>query len=276
MKNSMMMNLIPNQNKIQTSYIVCSTGRSGSTLLCRTLEHLKCCGNPEEYFHHKRIKGLKLKDNPENFINYCNKILQEGLTSNGVFGIKLHYWQMYDLIKMAKGSGLFKEKEDLNILNAIFPDLKFIYIKREDIIAQAVSTTIALQTGVWQVRNENQNQEGIKTQTKSTSNKSFIKFQPLKIYSWEEKFKDQNQRWLRFFEENNIKYYPLTYEILINSFETEIENIINFLDIEQNLIHNKIEKQNKRQSNEINQRFIRNYKMLPKLLLKVVNKVVNA
>lgn len=35
---------------ISKSYIVCSTGRSGSTLLCRTLKTFRFLGSPQEYF----------------------------------------------------------------------------------------------------------------------------------------------------------------------------------------------------------------------------------
>ncbi|MDJ0648898.1 MAG: Stf0 family sulfotransferase, partial [Xenococcaceae cyanobacterium MO_188.B19] len=252
------------------SYIVCSTGRSGSTLLCKTLKNLKCCGNPAEYFHHNETKKLQLKDDPDKFISYCDSVLQEGLTANGVFGVKMHWWQMYDFIKIAKKSALFKDKKDLEILNAIFPNLKFIYISRQDIIAQAVSTTIALATKVWEKSADNNNNQEI---TGLSPQKISIKFQPLKIYRWEQSFKDQNRRWQKFFEENGLDYYELTYEKLTSSFEQEIVNILNFLDIDQTLVFQKIEMATKKQSNNINQKFIKYYKMFPKLLLKVLYKI---
>lgn len=189
------MNVLQQNQNIQQSYIVCSTGRSGSTLLCKTLKNLKCCGNPAEYFHHNETKKLQLKDDPEKFINYCNSVLHQRLTSNGIFGIKMHWWQMYDFLKIAKKSPLFENKKDLEILNTIFPNLKFIYISRQDIIAQAVSTTIALTTKVWE---KSANNNSIKEKKLSIKNRS-IKFRPLKIYRWEQSFKDQNRRWKQFF-----------------------------------------------------------------------------
>lgn len=267
------MNFLQQNQHIKQSYIVCSTGRSGSTLLCKTLKKLECCGNPEEYFHHNDTKRLGLKGNPDKFIGYCNSVLQEGLTANGIFGIKMHWWQMYDFLKIARESDLFTEKTDIEILNSVFPNLKFIYISREDMVAQAVSTTIALQTGEWRKGVNSKNKESIKKNKVQSKNSSVLKFQPLKIYRWEQSFKDQNRRWKEFFSENNLDYYELTYGKLTSNFEQEMKNIINFLDIDENSIENKITMATKKQSNNVNQRFIRYYNILPKLLVKVFYKI---
>lgn len=265
------MNVLQQNLNIQQSYIVCSTGRSGSTLLCKTLKNLQCCGNPEEYFHHNETKKLQLKGNPDKFISYCNSVLQEGLTANGIFGIKMHWWQMYDFLKIAREYSLFKDKKDLEILNSVFPNLKFIYISRQDIIAQAVSTTIALKTGVWEKRANNK--QSIEKKIRLKENNTPVKFHPLKIYRWEQSFKDQNRRWKKFFDENNLDYYELTYERLTSSFEPEIFSILDFLDIDKNSISHKIQMATKKQSTGINQRFIGYYRMLPKLLIKLVYKI---
>ena len=149
--------------------------------------------------------------------------------------------------------------------------MKFIYISRQDIIAQAVSTTIALKTGVWEKRanNKQSSEQKIALKEKNTP----LQFQPLKIYRWEKSFKDQNRRWKNFFDENNLNYYELTYERLTSSFEPEISSILDFLDIDKNSISHKIQMATKKQSTGINQRFIGYYKMLPKLLIKVVYKI---
>ncbi|MBZ8182127.1 Stf0 family sulfotransferase [Oscillatoria salina] len=260
------MDLLPQKKNIQKSYIICSTGRSGSTLLGRSLAQLKSCGTPEEYFHYKRLQGLDLKDNPDKFLGYCNSVLQAGLTSNGVFGIKMHWWQMQDFLRLARQSPLFQDKQDLEILNYFFPNLKFIYIWRKDLVAQAVSTTIALQTDVWE-----QSSQSETTQQKENFS---LKFQPLKIYRWEQKFKDQNRRWREFFRENNLDYYEITNKKLIGFFEEEIRNIVAYLGVDESLLPDKIEMATKSQSTKINKQFIRDYRRLPKLLLKIANKIV--
>ncbi len=258
---------------IQQSYIVCSTGRSGSTLLCRTLQQLDFCGSPDEYFHHDKIKEFKLKGDPDKFISYFNSVVQEG-TTNGIFGMKMHYWQMYDFIKLAKESPLFEKKKDLEILNSLFPNLKFIYIWRQDMIAQAVSTIIALQTKTWNINvSKSTDQQNLKKEIDSNLKNIDIKFKPLLIYRWEQKFNDQNRRWKIFLKENNLNYYEVTYENLTSCFEEEIKNVLEFLGTDKTLIPNEIKMGTKKVSTDTNQKFINYYKMFPKLLLKALNKL---
>ena len=40
------------------SYLICSTPRSGSTLLCEALTNTGVAGAPEEYYQHRRKTGL--------------------------------------------------------------------------------------------------------------------------------------------------------------------------------------------------------------------------
>ncbi|NES84793.1 MAG: hypothetical protein F6K10_27155 [Moorea sp. SIO2B7] len=269
------MNSIQIPSNLQKSYIVCSTGRSGSTLLCRTLDELDCCGHPEEDFHHYTIAGLQLKSNLENFIDYCNSVLEKGLSSNGIFGIKMHWWQMFDFLKIARQIPDFKDKQDLEILNAIFPNLKFIYIWRKDMVRQAISTVIALETNQWvkpnqsELEQERENEEDLKQESTTTS----PKFKPVKIYNWEKKFKDQNRRWREFFRDNHLDYYEVVYEDFLKSFEQEIGNILDYLDIDKTLIKDKIEMPTKRQSNDLNKQWLQRYQLIPKLALRVVHKI---
>lgn len=263
------MNFLEKRNNIKKSYIVCSTGRSGSTLLCRVLKSLKCCGNPEEYFHHDtKITALKLKGDLDNFLNYCDVVFQEGTTDNGIFGMKMHWWQMYDFLKITRRISIFQDKNDLEILNLVFPNLQFIYIWRQDILAQAVSTSIAMQTKVWEKGKNALNKNKIEHKEEIP-----IAFKPLEIYDWKQKFKDQNRRWRSFFEENGLEHYELTYETLAENFEEEINNVLDFLRIDRNLISEKIEMVMKKQSTSTNKNIIQSYKMLPELLLKVLHKI---
>ncbi|MBE7384565.1 MAG: sulfotransferase [Leptolyngbya sp. SIO1E4] len=269
----LIMDFLQQTQNIQQSYIVCSTGRSGSTLLCRTLAQSKLCGNPQEYFHHRTIKQLGLKGDLEKFKEYCHSILQEGTTSNGVFGIKMHWWQMSEFLKIAKKIPAFKEKSELEILNTFFPNPKFVYIWRQDMVAQAVSTTIALQTDVWEKRARDDSYEmTAKAVAPKDGGTKDIEFQPLKIYKWEENFKDQNKRWLAFLQENELNYHEVINESLVSDFENKMKAVIEFLEID-GIDENSLKAATKKQSTSTNRKFIQRYQQYPKLLLKVVSKI---
>lgn len=264
---------------IKRSYIVCSTGRSGSTLLCKTLTQLKQFGNPEEYFHHRNvIDKLKLKEKHEAFIPYFESVLDQGLSDNGTFAIKMHWWQLYDFLAITRQLDEFKGMNDVEILNSAFPHLKLIYIWRQDMISQAVSTEIALQTGVW-VKGVNQSgrSNGFgATDTHAQLNAhthTAMRFRPLRIYRWEQKFKDQNSRWRQFLAEHQLAHYELTYERLTDNFEQEMTDVIRFLELDTEVDLSMLKMPTKRQANAVNEQFTTCYKAFPSIVLRGMNKL---
>jgi trehalose 2-sulfotransferase len=256
-------------SNLQKSYIICSTGRSGSTLLCKTLEKSSFCGHPDEFFHHKLIKPIQKSKDPDYFIDYCNSIYEKGLTSNGIFGIKMHWWQLFDFLKLARQISIFANKRDVEILNSIFPNLKFIYIWRRDMSKQAISTVIALQTKQWVNPTENQ---GEREEILSTTDNN-VRFQPLNIYKWEQSFEDQNRRWRNFFQDNALPYYEIVYEDFIPSFDRKMEEVIDYLEVDRSLLSDKFEMAIKKQGNDINKQFLQRYQAIPKPLLKIIYKL---
>lgn len=240
------------------NYIVCSTVRSGSTLLCRTLESLGGFGHPEEYFHRHRLAKLNLNDQPDTFLEYCRSIGSQGSAER--LGIKMHWWQLVDFLTLARQSLQFEGKGDLEILDMLFPNLVFIYLWRRDLASQAVSAAIASQTGQWEKGDDS---------GKSTKAKS-LKFQPWKIYEWEQSLKEQNHCWRQFFQDNHTNYYETTYEDLISSFPEEIANIVRHIGVDKPLPVQQLEMPTQRQSNTTNQRFIRYYTNLPKPVLGMI------
>src|SRR3954453_9642741 len=99
----------------RSSYLICATPRSGSTLLCEALLNTGLAGNPKEYFEALRETGLPRRpkeyfsgvDDPgilellgefstldtvpkrfahgEEYAHYLARVFEEGTTPNGVF-----------------------------------------------------------------------------------------------------------------------------------------------------------------------------------------------
>jgi LPS sulfotransferase NodH len=161
------------------SYLVCATQRSGSTLLCELLRATDVAGVPDEYFETLRGTGLPRqprqyfedlsvldiaerlsptlpgnREQPGEFEPWFRYVLQRGSTLNGVFGAKM-MWNYLDEFKlrMAELQGLgdlsFNER-----LDAVFPRLKIIFMRRRDKVAQAVSLWKAIQTQQWRTESE--------------------------------------------------------------------------------------------------------------------------
>jgi LPS sulfotransferase NodH len=159
------------------SYFVCATQRSGSTLLCELLQGTEVAGVPDEYFEALRATGKPRQpcqyfesadvadiaerlgpldpgrpDRPGEFEGWFDYAVRRGTTRNGVFGAKMMWNYIDDFrTRMAELTGL----DDLTLdqaLREVFPNLRVIFVRRRDKVAQAVSLWRAIQTQQW--RNE--------------------------------------------------------------------------------------------------------------------------
>lgn len=246
------------------SYIICSTPRSGSTLLCKTLAQLGGLGQPEEYFHRHTIEQLKLNNNPEKFISYCQSIFEDGLKNHGIFGMKMHWWQLLDFLTLARQSPCFEKQQDLEILSNLFPNPKFIYLWRRNIIAQAVSATLAMQTGQWEIIKKNKAKKLPEEPLKP------LKFRPWRIYEWEKSTRENNHHWRQFLKANLLNYYEIVYEDMLDSFVDQISDVVNYIDSNKNQIKNEIQAPTQRQFNKINHKFITYYQLCPQPITKLL------
>ena len=166
------------------SYLVCATQRSGSTLLCELLRATDVAGVPDEYFEVLRETGQPRQprqyfedpsvqdiaerltptvpghpEQPGEFELWFRYVLQRGATLNGVFGAKMMWNYLDDFkLRMAELPGLgnlsFNER-----LDAVFPRLKVIFMRRRDKVAQAVSLWKAIQTQQWRTESESDSEQ---------------------------------------------------------------------------------------------------------------------
>ncbi len=156
------------------SYLVCATQRSGSTLLCELLKGTEVAGVPDEFFEALRSTGLPRQprqyfedpgladiaerlaptdpgqpEQPGDFEGWFAYALRRGTSRNGVFGAKM-MWNYFDdfrgRVMELPGLG---EVTFNQALESLFPQLRVIFVRRRDKVAQAVSLWKAIQTLQW-------------------------------------------------------------------------------------------------------------------------------
>jgi len=165
-----------------TSYLICTTPRSGSTFLSQALASTGVAGRPDEYFQQLAATGLprrpvdyleglaegsvptprRAPDGDDrvgpmfdrrrfaDFGDYVSWVLGTGTTANGVFGAKIMSAYMEGLaagLREALGDRAPETTPDL--LAAVFPRLRYIHLVRQDKVRQAVSLWRAIQTWQW-------------------------------------------------------------------------------------------------------------------------------
>jgi len=155
------------------AYLVCATPRSGSTLLCEMLRATGVAGNPREHFEVLRHTGLprqpreyfagvadpgvlellapleRRRPRDESPAAWRARIVRDGQTPNGVWGGKLMWGHVVDLLAHARALDGLAQADLLTALRVLLGDVRFVFITRADKVSQAVSLWRAVQTRRW-------------------------------------------------------------------------------------------------------------------------------
>lgn len=162
-----------------SAYLVCATPRSGSTLVCETLRATGVAGVPLEHFEVLRHSSLPRQareyflgvddpdildhlepldppnPDPEPSEAWIARILRQGTTPNGVWGGKLMWNHVDDLLLRARElDGLAGADLDTVLHRLLGDGLRLVYVTRPDKVAQAVSLWKAVQTQTWRAGHE--------------------------------------------------------------------------------------------------------------------------
>ncbi|MEQ7129227.1 Stf0 family sulfotransferase [Actinopolymorpha sp. B11F2] len=137
------------------SYLICATPRTGSTLLCGLLKSSGVAGRPASYFNrrglHDYADDWRIARPRDGRIDeaYVRAALAAGRTSNGVFGGRIMAETLPELIGDLAAADSASAVTDVELLRAQFGRLRFVHLRRRDVVGQAVSWAKALQTHYW-------------------------------------------------------------------------------------------------------------------------------
>lgn len=130
------------------SYFVCGTPRSGSWFLCGLLASTGVAGRPHEWFWRDTEDTNRRAWGVSRFSEYVARVRDAATTPNGVFGSKLMWAYLEDLVDRLRELG-GDTTPDASLFARHFPCPHFVWVRREDVTAQAVSWARAIQTGRW-------------------------------------------------------------------------------------------------------------------------------
>jgi LPS sulfotransferase NodH len=126
-------------------YLICSTPRSGSTLLAALLRGSGQMGVPHEYLNagvHQPVLARRLDalaaDGSVDFVRYLDALRRRRTSPNGVFGMKAHFSQLQPHLAFEPISRFVR-------------GATLIRIRRRDRIAQAISLYRAMASGIWSI-----------------------------------------------------------------------------------------------------------------------------
>lgn len=188
-------------------YMICSEARSGTHFLKAPLGHLKI-GNPREFFCGDILSSIT---NINSLMEYC---------VGGYWGVTVFSGYLASGIKKLKALSGLSTENDWEVLNTLFPGIKFIHYCRINKIKQAISAVKAGRTNVF-----------VKRLNMPTllDNTEFCRKEILQKI---DKLVQREAAWLNFFDRYQITPYVLTYEDLCRDRVTALENLLCFLEFD--------------------------------------------
>jgi trehalose 2-sulfotransferase len=212
---------------INLSYFISSTPRSGSSLLAEALESTRIAGNPKEYFDPNFedywLDHLAISSDAE----YFAKILPAGTTPNGVFSAKVHWHQFLHLTKKLR-LVLDDGMSDIELLQRMFPDLRYVYVTRRDKVRQAVSYHKAIQTGIWWSIRADANGNG-ETPPPATAPTPPFDFE--QIDHWVGRLAEFESSWRLHFARLGVEPFEVVYEDFVGTYESTSLAILRYLGL---------------------------------------------
>jgi LPS sulfotransferase NodH len=203
---------------VHASYFICGTPRSGTWLLAGLLDSTGVAGHPHEYFWRDTRRANERSWRVVSSAEYLSRVVETGSTANGVFACKLMWGYIADFLetlRCQKGGCL---PGDRGLVEHFFPRPRFIWVWRDDVVAQAVSWALAIQTGRWHHWNSVHAEEPV------------FDFDQIKALAGETTA--HNEAWQQWFADNRFEALSVRFEDLVEDMDGVVRRVLEFLDID--------------------------------------------
>jgi trehalose 2-sulfotransferase len=213
------------------TWVLASLPRTGSTFLCRVLTATGGVGAPKEYLNPMQLRDWEARLSPgtfgrvrhrllpraavalagrgrwtrDRFVSYLERVRERRTDPSGWFGIKIHY---HHFEAWFLDCGWPVERD-------LAPE-RWIYLRRADRVAQAVSWSRALQSGRW-----------------AAHQRPLLPayYRPRQIDRLLGEIERHEAGWERYFAEQGIAPLRLTYETVARDIEGAVRRVLGFLAV---------------------------------------------
>lgn len=212
------------------SYVICTSPRSGSTMLCRLLAATKIAGNPGSHFHEPSIDAWL-----ENYCLDATEYLSKRDVLDGIFRAAMAHGQgdtdVFGL-RLQRGSFSFfmdqlqfmypDSASDVERIQKAFGPTLPIYLVRKDKLGQAISYIRAEQTGLWHRKADGSDLERLEVQRADGYDRDAIRAQIAE-------FSQYDEAWRSWFDAQSVMPLEVTYESLSREPQKQLERILDAL-----------------------------------------------
>ena len=207
-----------------TPYVICTTPRSGSWMLCSLLAQTGVAGNPQEYFGQTLIEELRIHAHiahTQDIGEYLDRVTELGASSNGVFGMKLMAQQTRTFVRRAserKGAAFDSLR---TALESVYPGIRYILLTRQNKVAQAISFYRALTDQVWKQRSP----DPPRART--------VPYDHFSIQRCYQEVLLSDAYWAGYFTRHSIEPHRIDYEELAGDHERETRRVLAYLGLDE-------------------------------------------
>jgi trehalose 2-sulfotransferase len=215
-------------------YLLCAVPRCGSWLVADLLEQTDVAGRPEEYFRPDYLKqwagewGLPA---PPPVGRFVRAALSNTATSNGVFGVKIHWYQLQWLLGELRA---LPESDpgasDAALLARWFPEPRYVHLYREDTVRQAISYYRATYTDLWFEFKEEDQDAGADQYIRPVQMPDEPDWGEVRYL--ERAVINHEQHWREFFAQAGIVPLDIRYEDLVAAQQQTLRQVLDFLGVQ--------------------------------------------
>jgi LPS sulfotransferase NodH len=207
--------------KPRLSFTIWFSQRTGSTLLCKTLQALGVAGNPGEWLY-----GWLNDQHSSNPAELQIRLWDIGTTTNGIFGLKHsfhepHFSQLLELFRKFPDCPQ-EERNRARIWEHAFPNHRHIFMTRRNKVRLAVSWWKAIQTQEWHRLSG--------TSARSIDLSNAYSFAAIHHLYQECSMREAGIQ--EFFSEGNIVPLTIVYEDFIQEYEKTVRKVLEFLELD--------------------------------------------
>ena len=202
-------------------YLICTVQRTGSWLLCHALQDTGVLGVPAEYFHRGDEQFWRGRWGATTEEEFLQALRERPVTANGVWGSKMMWNYFADALARLRAwphLGVPSDTADPDVLAAAFPGVRYVWLRRDDKLRQAISHWRAAATGQYALT------DGQQPAPPPPFDQDAID----RLVQWHE---ECEAGWRRWFAAHSIAPLEIVYEDMTRRLTTVVRDIAAFLGV---------------------------------------------
>lgn len=202
----------------EVTYLICAVQRTGSLLLCEALKDTGIAGRPPGNLFRLVVDQSAHLPKTADIV----ASVEATRTSNGVCGERM-FWNGWGALLecLRQGQNSRSNLSDVDVLSRYFGDLRFIWLRREDKLRQAIS--------FWRATHP---KEQFRHPTDPLVPINVPEFDYDEIESFERLVSDQEVAWRNWFETNEVEAFEVVYEQFAADRNVGVQSIlVDFLQV---------------------------------------------